>query len=113
MSRVYAVDSDISHITTKNNRRLSLIGINGRPSYTNIDVFKDDATDFEMGISKLSAREIEILQYMAEGFTAKEIAATLTISQLTVKKHRENLLRKTKAKNAAHLVAIGIKNGLI
>ncbi|MFK7808872.1 MAG: response regulator transcription factor [Saprospiraceae bacterium] len=113
MSRVYAVDSDISHIATNNRKRLSLIGINGRPSYTNIDVFKDDATDYERKISKLSTREVEILQLLSEGSKSKDIAIRFSISELTVKKHRENLLRKTKAKNVANLIAIAIREGLI
>jgi len=113
MSRVYAVDTDISHITTHFNRRLSLIGLNGEPSYTNIDVFSDNATDFKPAIGELTPREVQVLRLLAEGATAKEIADMLSISELTVKKHRENLLRKTKARNVAHMVALGIKNGLI
>lgn len=113
LCRVYAVDTDISHITTVNRKRMALIGINSRPSYTNIDVFQEGEIQFDQKISKLTVREIEILHLLSEGVTTKEIARRFSISELTVKKHRENLLKKVNAKNSTHLVAVAIREGLI
>jgi DNA-binding NarL/FixJ family response regulator len=42
----------------------------------------------------LSAREREVLQYVAEGSRNKQIAAALTISEFTVKRHVQNILNK-------------------
>lgn len=53
---------------------------------------------------KLSPRELEILKYIAEEMTNKEIAEKLFISPRTVDTHRRNLLQKLKVKNTAGLV---------
>lgn len=52
----------------------------------------------------LTAREKQVLQLIAEGLTSPQIAAKLFISPLTVESHRENLMQKFKAGNAAGLV---------
>jgi DNA-binding NarL/FixJ family response regulator len=44
--------------------------------------------------SILSAREREVLELVARGATNREIAAELYISELTVKRHMQNILRK-------------------
>ncbi|MFP7654426.1 response regulator transcription factor [Chryseobacterium proteolyticum] len=48
----------------------------------------------------LSQREMEILKYVGEGFTSKEIADLLFISVNTVSRHRQNILEKLKVKNS-------------
>ncbi|GEN74367.1 helix-turn-helix transcriptional regulator [Chryseobacterium hagamense] len=48
----------------------------------------------------LSAREMEILKYIGDGFTSKEIAGILSISINTVSRHRQNILEKLKVKNS-------------
>lgn len=54
--------------------------------------------------SPLSEREMEILKLLAKGKTSGEIANALTISELTVKTHRRNMMRKLKVKNVAALI---------
>lgn len=44
--------------------------------------------------NKLTPREREVLQLVAEGQTNKEIADILSISERTVEKHRANLMKK-------------------
>jgi DNA-binding NarL/FixJ family response regulator len=46
-------------------------------------------------IGSLSRRELEVLELVAEGYTNKEIAAQLCLSEFTVKRHMQNILRKT------------------
>jgi DNA-binding CsgD family transcriptional regulator len=48
----------------------------------------------------LSQRELEVLKYVGEGFTSKEIANSLSISINTVNRHRQNILEKLKVKNS-------------
>jgi DNA-binding NarL/FixJ family response regulator len=62
---------------------------------------------------KLTKREIEILKYICEGFTNKEIAEICFISPRTASGHRNNLLEKTGCKNTAQLVAFGIKYNMM
>ena len=47
----------------------------------------------------LSAREIEIIELVAEGLTNQEIADRLTISKRTVDNHVSNVFTKTGSKN--------------
>lgn len=59
----------------------------------------------------LTGREREVLALVGEGLSSKEIAKRLGISDLTVRKHRENLCRKLGARNAAELVALAVRFG--
>jgi len=61
----------------------------------------------------LSRREKEILHYLAKGFSSKIIANHLSISKLTVDKHRCNMLRKTKTANTSELIKLAIEKGVI
>ncbi|OYY93995.1 MAG: hypothetical protein B7Y41_08645 [Hydrogenophilales bacterium 28-61-23] len=60
----------------------------------------------------LTPREGEILKYVAEGLSSKEIAARLGISTATVQKHRENLGRKLGTRNAAEMAAYAMSRGI-
>jgi DNA-binding NarL/FixJ family response regulator len=52
----------------------------------------------------LSAREHDILQLIAQGLSDKQVARQLGISDLTARKHRTNMLRKTGAANVCALL---------
>ena len=57
---------------------------------------------------RLSAREREILQLVAEGHTCKAIAAKLGIGARTVETHRRRLMRRVGARTAAQLVRLAL-----
>lgn len=61
----------------------------------------------------ISKREKEILLWMAEGLTSKEIAAKLFISEGTVITHRKHMLQKTGTLNVAALIAFALTNQII
>lgn len=67
----------------------------------------------EEKFSDLTAREREILQLIAEGYSNKEIAQMLYISEKTVKTHRENIMRKLDLHSVAELVRYAIRRGII
>ncbi|MDQ7948741.1 MAG: response regulator transcription factor [Pedobacter sp.] len=60
-----------------------------------------------------SAREIEILQLMADGLTNSEMSEKLFISKRTIEGHRQSLLEKTEAKNTASLIRFAVLNGIV
>jgi two-component system, NarL family, response regulator NreC len=62
---------------------------------------------------ELTAREREILIYIADGNTNREIAEKLVISPKTVDRHRENIMRKLNMHNRVELVKYAIEKGLI
>ncbi len=61
---------------------------------------------------ELTLREREVLQIIAEGKTAKEIASMLNISVKTAEIHRRNIMNKLNAKSTAELTKYAIKEGL-
>lgn len=61
----------------------------------------------------LTAREREVLQFVAEGATNKEIAASLHLSEHTVNFHVKNILSKLHLRNRAQAVAYAIRTGLV
>jgi two-component system nitrate/nitrite response regulator NarL len=69
----------------------------GNVSYeprTAVEPTNGDAQDESDGHLGLSARELDVAALLAEGHSNKEISATLTISEPTVKKHIGQILRK-------------------
>jgi DNA-binding NarL/FixJ family response regulator len=62
---------------------------------------------------RLSTREREILQLIAEGRAAKEMAHVLSISIKTVAFHRENIKRKLGLRSTAELTKHAIEQGLL
>ena len=70
-------------------------------------------SETEAFMSPLTPREIEILQYIAEGYLNKQIAAELGISEQTIKNHVTSILRKLNANARTEAVVVAIKQGLI
>ena len=62
---------------------------------------------------KLSAREVEIIQLVAEGMSNKEIADRLFLSVHTITTHRKNIMGKLGVNNTAGLVMFAIRQNLI
>jgi DNA-binding CsgD family transcriptional regulator len=105
------IHTDISHLTDKNNYKVSLIGLMGEPSFLNMEVLDDRVKPaLENSFSK---REIEIISLIAAGYQTKEIAEKLNIALDTVKAHRKNILVKSGCKNMAELTAKSISEGWI
>jgi DNA-binding NarL/FixJ family response regulator len=61
----------------------------------------------------LTARQREVLQLLAEGRSAKEIAALLNISVRTAEVHRARILAALGLSTTAELVQYAIRNGII
>jgi len=64
-------------------------------------------------LDRLSPREREILQLVAEGKTSQEIAERLSISSKTVDSYRSRLMRKIGVEDLAGLVRFAIQHGVI
>ena len=65
------------------------------------------------GAARLSSREREILQLIAEGQANKQIASELAISIKTVEKHRQHLMRKLGIHDTAGLTRHAMAAGII
>jgi DNA-binding NarL/FixJ family response regulator len=61
----------------------------------------------------LTKRETEILTLITKGFTDREIAEQLSISNKTANTHRKHILQKLNLKNTALLVRYAMENKII
>jgi DNA-binding NarL/FixJ family response regulator len=61
----------------------------------------------------VSERERQVLRLVAEGYSNKEIARSLAITERTAKFHVTSLLNKLGADNRAQAVALAIQRGLL
>ena len=79
------------------------------------DVVLEDYSDEKQDdpLARLSAREREVLQLLAEGRTGAEIAARLSLSQKTVETYRARLVEKLGIRDLAGLVRFAIQRGLV
>jgi DNA-binding NarL/FixJ family response regulator len=80
----------------------------------NLTAFLEGIADtLKSGSDLLSAREKSVLQLLAKGFSSREIAKTLFITEKTVETHRRNMARKAGVKNTVELVAYASAKGLL
>ncbi|MBL4678629.1 MAG: response regulator transcription factor [Mucilaginibacter sp.] len=64
-------------------------------------------------VINFSAREMEVLLLLADGFTSKEIADKLFTSKRTVEGYRENMITKTGVRNTAALIRYAVAKKII
>lgn len=63
--------------------------------------------------SLLTTTELELVQLLAQGKTAKEIADLRCLSHHTINTHRKNIFRKLELNNIQELIKFALKNGLV
>ena len=64
-------------------------------------------------VAAMTPRQREILQLIASGKSAKEIAAVLNLSARTVEDHKYRLMEQLGIENSAELIHFAIKHGLV
>src|SRR5688572_19868866 len=69
--------------------------------------------DMAESFSPLSGREMEILQYVTNGLSNKEIARTLKISHQTVKNHMTSILRKLAVEDRTQAAVFALRRGWV
>jgi two-component system, NarL family, response regulator NreC len=69
--------------------------------------------DAEDSVARLTDREREVLQLIAEGKTNKEVAHALTVSVNTVETHRKHIMEKLDLHNTAELVRFAIRTRIV
>jgi DNA-binding NarL/FixJ family response regulator len=63
--------------------------------------------------SDLTARELQILELLAQGSTNKQIAGTLSISENTVRHHVNNIMEKLQVSDRTEAVATALRTGVL
>jgi PAS domain S-box-containing protein len=90
-----------------------------RGRHLSIFMFPPSSSDVEhdpgrqKGTDLLTGREREVLNRVAMGMGSTSIAAALGVSNSTVETHVRHCLRKLRARNRAHAIALGIRRGEI
>lgn len=79
----------------------------------NIDPEKLTDDPFSCEPIKLSSRELEIIELIAEGYTNTQIADKLFLSAHTINTHRKNVMSKLGVNNTAAIVMYAVKTKLI
>lgn len=85
--------------------------VSGKTYFDQLNEFIDAPKEFKE--FRLSEREIEIIELIAEGVTSKEISNRLFISEHTVKTHRKNIFQKTNVTDSDQLIQWAMNNKLI
>jgi DNA-binding NarL/FixJ family response regulator len=67
----------------------------------------------ELVSGRLTSREREIVQLLAEGKSSKEVASSLGISVKTAETHRANIMRKLELHSVSELVRYAVRNQII
>ena len=65
------------------------------------------------GAPALTNREQQVLELVAMGFSAKEVAQEIDIAPRTVERHIENVRLKIRARNRAHMVTCALTMGIL
>jgi len=65
------------------------------------------------GRSRLTPREREIVQLLAEGKSSKEVAVALGLSVKTAETHRSNIMRKLELHSVSELVLYAVRNNIV
>jgi DNA-binding NarL/FixJ family response regulator len=74
---------------------------------------KSDSAKVSDPVVRLTPRQREILQLLAEGNSAKEVGALLGISVRTVEFHKYQMMETLGIHNSAELVHFAIKHGIV
>lgn len=111
IARSLNIHTDISHLSAKNSYIASIMGIHGRNDFYQFDLSSTVCPPHQD--EGLTNRELQILPYIAQGLSSGTIAELLQISQLTVRTHRKNILRKTQTHNSGSLIKRCIELGLL
>lgn len=64
-------------------------------------------------VPELSERETDILHYVADGLSSRQIGVRLQLSPRTIDGHRERLMKKAEVANTVHLVRWAIRMGIL
>jgi DNA-binding NarL/FixJ family response regulator len=77
------------------------------------DFLRRARDDLPLREDPLTPREQEVVKLVAEGYSNKEIAETLVISEKTVERHRANILEKLGMRDRVELTRYAIRQGLV
>lgn len=112
IQKVIGIHTDITYLNLPIDHSISFISEN-KPSYYSVTT---EATYILINNSLkklLTDKEKSIIQKISEGYDFKAIAKIFNVSPHTINTHKRNILKKSKCKNTAELLAKCIREGVI
>lgn len=106
------IHTNIQHITSENSYTVLITGIEPRKDFHQIKI-NQNLLSSSTQENNLTKREIEVLSFIAKGYSGKEISSILILSEHTIRTHRKNILTKTNCRNSKELVKKAFDFGLI
>lgn len=73
---------------------------------------RSQLAELEKNHSKLTRRELEVLPFVVAGRLSKQIATELGISEITIRVHRGQIMRKMQARSLADLIRMADRLGI-
>lgn len=98
---------------TINGRRFFCSDIAKQIKKEALDINTVEFNSLNFDTISLSSRELEIIKYIAEGYTNSQIAAVLYLSNHTINTHRKNIMKKLNVNNTAGIVMYAVKTELV
>lgn len=99
--------SKMSHPPLPSQPSYVLYDFDEESSFINWKTFEDQSETTE-----LTKRQVEVLQLLVQGFSAKEIADQLFVAETTIISHRKNLMEKCACRNLAELIRFTTITGI-
>jgi DNA-binding NarL/FixJ family response regulator len=78
-----------------------------------MQAYRDGKHEQQKPVRKLTSRQREVLQLLAEGNSAKEVAEILHISPRTVEFHKYRIMEELNLQTNAELIRYAVKNGIV
>lgn len=117
-ARGYVLKSDASRdlVTAVEAIRRNKTFFTAKVAQMVLDGYLDKKTrphDSEIPPSRLTPRQREIVQLLAEGKSSKEVAVALGLSVKTAETHRANIMRRLECHSVSELVRYAVRNDII
>jgi DNA-binding NarL/FixJ family response regulator len=78
-----------------------------------LDIYKGNKKGRDGVLNTLTLRQREVLQLLAEGKSAKEVAAAMNITPRTAEFHKYNIMKQLGIKSNAEIIHFAIKHGIV
>ncbi len=72
-----------------------------------------EVIDFNQYDKLFTPRELEVLNFLCQGLTTREIAQKIYLSTHTIESHKKNMIQKLGCRNLVQLIVYAVKNDLV
>lgn len=101
----------LKNITPFGNKEKMVLTVSRQDGHGRYEVIHELELDFAH--EPFTKREVEIIRLVAAGFTSKQIAHQLNVSQDTVRNHRKHILKKAECSSSTELSSFAVQNGIL